>query len=455
MHILLVLLASMTIASGQAETKAYQDVVDRIVETALAGKTDHRLLKELSALGPRLSGYPGYLAAVSWAESTLKTIGCDRVWRQPVTVPYWRRGPVETAEIVGSAKFTGRSLAIAALGGSPGTAGKPLTGGVIEVNPYTQLEQLDSLVRDRIVFFNEPYDHRILRTFEAYSKAVRQRSEGPVAAAKLGAAAAIVRSVTSRDDNVPHVGGVHRDSLVKPIPAVAIGVTDAEFLSSALQLDPDLQIELNLSCENLGAAQSYNVIGEIRGSIYPDEIIVVGGHLDSWDKGHGAHDDGAGCIQSMAVLGLFKKLKIKPKRTIRCVLFAEEERRQSGANAYAARSDSLKEQHFAAIESDRGAFTPRGFYVESDSAITQGVQKFLPYLQSAGIDWIRKGGSGANISKINNIKAKIGYVPDDQRYFDFHHSDNDTFDTVNPRELALGTAAIAVLTYLISEAGIE
>jgi len=346
-------------------------------------------------------------------------------------------------------------LRIGALGGSPGTSGRSLEAEVVEVNPYSILAEIDSsLFKNKFIFFNEPYDHSFLRTFEAYSKAVKQRTEGPLAAAKLGAAGAIVRSVTSLDDNVPHIGLTRRDSLVTPIPAVAIGVQDADFLSRALKEYPDLEISMNLSCENLGTALSYNVIGEIRGSLYPDEIVLVGGHFDAWDKGHGAHDDAAGCVQAMAVIDLFRMLDIKPKRTIRCVLFADEEQKQSGAKKYNLWSQSLGEFHLAAIESDRGGFTPRGFSVEADSLTIESLQNFLPYLQSSGIEWIRKGGSGADISKIKNIKAKIGYVPDDQRYFDFHHSANDTFDKVNPRELALGTASIAVLTYLISETGL-
>jgi carboxypeptidase Q len=426
-----------------------------IVEKALTTQTDYRLLEELCAIGPRLSGYPGAQKACRWAADKLREMGCDTVWLDPVTVPDWQRGNIEEAEITAPSKYANRTLQIGALGRSTGTGGKPLTAGVVEVDSFNRIDKMDpALISGKFVFFNEPFDQRMIRTFAAYSKAVIQRTKGPVDASRKGAVGALVRSVTSRDDNVPHVGVTRLDSVVKPVPAVAVGVQDAEFLSRALKTDPDLKITLTLSCANMGTSVSYNVVGEIRGSTFPEEIITIGGHLDAWDKGQGAHDDGAGCVQAMAVMGLFKKLHIVPDRTIRCVLFADEEQKQNGAEKYAARADSLHEHHVAAIESDRGGFTPRGFEVDADSTVIEMMQSFLPDLQPAGIEWIRKGGSGADVSYLKHIKARIGYFPDDQRYFDYHHSDNDTIDKVNPRELALGTASIAILTELISKNGL-
>ena len=242
----------------------------------------------------------------------------------------------------------------------------------------------------------------------------------------------------------------YNDSIPK-IPAVTIGIRDAELLSLAMETQGSLEIEMKLSCINHEAKLSYNVIGEIFGKERPQEIIVVGGHFDAWDKGHGAHDDGAGCVQAIEVLDLMKRLNLQPRRTIRCVLFMDEEQRQSGARAYGTMVDSLKQTHIAAIEADRGAFMPRGFSVTADSLIIDKMQAWLPLLNGAGIEWIRKGGSGADISKIKNAKALIGFVPDIQRYFDYHHSANDTFDKVHPREMELGSAAMAILTWLLSE----
>jgi hypothetical protein len=245
----------------------------------------------------------------------------------------------------------------------------------------------------------------------------------------------------------------YKEGLPK-VPAAAIGLIDADFLSAAIKESPDLKVKMELSCRMLEDSQSYNVIGDIIGSAYPDEYIVVAGHFDSWDKGDGAHDDGAGCIQALEVPDLFKRLGIRPKRTIRCVFYINEENGIRGAKEYARVADSLGLYHLAAIESDRGAFTPRGFFVEADTAIISELNQWLPYFQKAGIEWVRKGGSGVDISYIPGVKALIGYVPDSQRYFDFHHSDNDVFEAVNPREFELGSAAMAILTYLLSEEGI-
>ncbi|MFC2085136.1 M28 family peptidase, partial [Bacteroidota bacterium] len=273
-------------------------------------------------------------------------------------------------------------------------------------------------------------------------------------AAKFGAIAAIVRSVTSKYDNTPHVGTLSYEKDVKKIPSVTIGLMDADFLSKAIINEPDLEINIRMDCKSFPDTISYNVIGEIKGKEKSNEIIVVGGHFDSWDKGHGAHDDGAPCIQTMEVLDIFKKLNLIPKRTIRCVLFINEENGLRGALKYGEYSESSNQYHLAAIESDRGAFTPRGFTVDADSLIIYKMQSWFPIVNMAKIDWIKKGGSGADISKIKNTKALIGYVPDNLRYFDVHHSDNDIIESVNPKEMQLGTAAITILTYLISEEGL-
>jgi Zn-dependent M28 family amino/carboxypeptidase len=244
------------------------------------------------------------------------------------------------------------------------------------------------------------------------------------------------------------------DSLPK-IPSAALGYLDADFLSNELKKNPNLKINVKLSCQSLPDAQSYNVIGEINGNEFPDEIILVGGHFDSWDVGDGAHDDGAGCIQTMEVLDLLKRLNIKPKRTIRCVFFINEENGSRGAIEYANYADTSKQTHLAVIESDRGAFTPIGFYVDTDSTeILNKLQSWMPILEKANIEWIRKGGSGVDVQKIKNAKLQIGYIPDDQRYMDYHHSANDVFEEVHPREFELGTVAIAILAYLLSEEGL-
>lgn len=445
----LTLVLIFSFAVGQVST-SYPEIADRFRQAVLTENRGYEWLKELCEIGPRLPGYPESYLAIEWAADKMKQIGLENVRLQKVKAPHWVRGNSEKAVITGS----GRKLNIAALGGSIGTDPAGLTAGVMEVQDFTELELRSDEAIGKIIFYNRPFDKTVANTFAGYSGAVDQRGKGAAMAAKYGGVAAIVRSVTSLDDNTPHVGIMHYADTLKKVPAAAVGVQDADFLSRALKANPHLKINLDLSCRNLPDTTSYNVIGEIRGSEFPEEIIVIGGHFDAWDKACGAHDDGGGCMQALEVLDLFRRMEIQPRRTIRCVLFMDEEQHQSGADRYAFVSDSLQEETLAAIESDRGVFTPRGFSVDSDSLTLLKLQKWQPVLQRCGIDWISAGGSGVDIKRIKNAKAKIGFVPDDARYFDVHHSANDVFEAVHPREMQLGTAAMATLVYLLSEEGL-
>lgn len=439
---------------SQELDKNLYELSKKIVRTALIDRKGYSWLEELCKIGPRLPGSENSIKAIQWAKQKMIDAGFDSVWLQPVMVPYWVRGNLEEARIVKSKRFKSRKLSITALGGSVGTDKNGITGEVISVMNFDELKEKADLVKGRIVFYNRPLDYGEVEPFAGYGGAVNQRSSGAIEAAKYGAIGVIVRSITTKHDNVPHTGVMYYVDTLPKIPAVAIGYQDADFLTEAISKEPELQVNIKLSCKKLPDVLSYNVIGEIRGSEYPDEIIVVGGHFDSWDKGCGAHDDGAGCVQSMEVLDLFKRLNIQPKRTIRCVLFIDEEQTQTGAKEYAKFALESNQKHLAAIEADRGAFTPRGFNADTDSATLNYLQSFLPYLNLAKIDWIRKGGSGVDVSKIKNTKALFGYVPDSQRYMDVHHSDNDTFETVHPREFELGSAAMAILCLLLSEKGL-
>ena len=441
-------------AFAQNSTDEYQKIAKKIVKTALGEQKGYQLLEDLCNIGPRLSGYPGSYEAIDWCAAQLDSLGCDRVWLHSVMVPHWQRGETEQAFLTDSKNNEQSELVVAALGGSIGTPEGGISAQVLEVHSFEELKEKAEQARGKIIFFNRPFDPTVLFTFAGYGGAVGQRTQGAIQAAKVGGVAALVRSVTSLNDNVPHTGLVRYEEGTIQIPAAALGVLDADKLSLALKNDPELEVTINLSCQNLPEEESYNVIGEIRGNKYPDEVIVVGGHIDAWDKGDGAHDDGAGCIQSIEVLYLLKKLGLQPSRTIRCVLFMDEEQHQTGAKAYGYYASYTSEKHLAAIESDRGAFTPRGFNVSADSSIINNMQAWLPYLKNASIEWIKKGGSGSDIAKIKNATALIGYVPDGQRYFDFHHSANDVFEAVHPRELELGSAAMTILTYLISEEGL-
>jgi carboxypeptidase Q len=427
-------------------------IAEDISRLALTDQSGYKMLEELCKIGHRLSGSENSLKAIYWAKEKMDRIGFDTVWLQPVMVPHWERGNPEEAILSG--KSGKRSLSIAALGGSVATPDEGITARVLEVKSFDELRTRKDEAKGKIIFFSRPLDQGLVNTFAGYGGAVNQRGSGAIMSAAYGGVGAIVRSVTTLKDNNPHTGAMYYVDTLPKVPGVAIGYQDADYLSSMLKEDPELKVTLKLNCRSFPDAQSYNIISEIRGSEYPEEIILVGGHFDSWDLSCGANDDGAGCIQSLEVLELFKKMDIKPKRTIRCVFFINEENGIRGALEYAQYSDSLKLNHITAIESDRGAFTPKGFSVDTDSLILQKLQQWLPVLNKTGIEFVRAGGSGVDIHQIKDVKAKIGYVPDNQRYMDVQHSKNDNFESVHPREMQLGTAAMAVLVYLISEEGL-
>ncbi len=432
---------------------SYREAAGRIVSSALENRKAYSMLNDLCAIGPRLSGSVNSIKAIRWSENKMRELGFENIWLQPVMVPHWVRGNVEEA-VIADGKYSGRKINICALGGSIGTGRNGITAPVFEVKNLNEIDSVRERVKGKIVFINEPMDESLVRTFQAYGRAVGKRVLGAVKAAQYGAAAVIIRSITTKFDNVPHTGVMYYNDTIPKIPGTAAGCKDSDFLSNALKENPGLKLRLKLSCSTLPDAQSYNVIGEIKGSEFPDEVIVVGGHIDSWDKGTGAQDNGAGCMQSIEVLDLLKRLNLKPKRTIRCVLFINEENGSRGAEAYGGYADTANEKHIAAIESDAGGFTPRGFSVSADSSVIAKLKGWLPVLKMCEIEKVERGGGGADINDIKNAEALIGYNPDGQRYFNFHHSDNDVLEAVNPRELELGSAAIAVLAYLISEEGL-
>lgn len=410
-------------------------------------------------IGGRLAGSPQAAAAVEYTRQILDTLGLDSVWLQPCIVPHWVRGEPEQARIVNSSKIGTFEMKACALGNSIGTGPLGLTAPVIEVK---SLDEVDSLGREqvegKIVFYNRPLDPRQLNTFAAYGGAVDQRGAGASRAGKYGAVGVLVRSMTTRNDDSPHTGGMYYQANVDTIPALAISTNDANLLSRLLQ-EETVSVFMRSTSQMLKPVLSYNVVGEIKGSEYPDEIIAVGGHLDSWDLGEGAHDDGAGCVQSIEVLRLLRRLGYRPKRTIRCVMFMNEENGLAGGRAYAEISNQNEEYHLAAIESDRGGFTPRGFSCDGHQSIFkdkfQKVIEWLPLLEPYGLN-LKLGGSGADIGPLKSQKGLLfGLAPDSQRYFDYHHTDIDRFEAVNQRELELGAAAMTSLVFLLDFYGLE
>lgn len=448
-------------ADGQTKNPVQDDAffIRKIHDVALTEGKGYPYLHYLTKkIGARLAGSPAAAAAVEYTFQVLDTMGLDSVWLQPCMVPHWVRGEREVARIAQSG-MGNLDLHALALGNSIGTGPSGLTAEVVEATGLDDLEKLGAAkIKGKIVFFSRPFDATKLNTFEAYGGAVDQRASGASEAARFGAVAVIVRSMASGQDDVPHTGGlVYKDGLPK-IPAVAISTNDAGLLGRLLKNGP-VSVYLRTTCQVLADKPSYNVIGEIRGTEKPEQVIVVGGHLDSWDVGEGAHDDGAGCVQSMDVLQVFKRLGYRPRHTIRCVLFMNEENGLRGGTAYAEAAQRKGEPHLAAIESDRGGFTPRGFTVDGESAgfveKFSAMQPWLTYLEPYGLR-LKKGGGGADISPLKKQGTLlIGYEPDSQRYFDYHHTAADVFETVNKRELDLGTAAMASLVYLIDKYGLD
>lgn len=444
---------------GQKTNPQDSTMLRNIYDAALLDGKSYDWLDHLSNdIGGRLSGSLEAQLAVEYTKKELEKLGLDKVWLQPVMVPKWTRGIPEYAYIETAPGIT--SLAdICALGGSVATPPGGLKAELIEVQGIDDLKALGKeKIQGKIVFYNRPMQANLIHTFQAYGGCVDQRYSGAKEAAKYGAVGVVVRSMNLRQDDLPHTGSMSYGDTPESerIPACAISTNGANYLSSALKLKPDLKFYFKQNCKVFPDVQSYNVVGEITGSEFPNKYMIVGGHLDSWDLGDGSHDDGAGCVQSMEVLRLFKKVGYKPRHSIRVVLFMNEENGLRGGNKYAEEAQLKNEQHVFALESDAGGFTPRGFSFDASDAnfnqIASWKSLFKPYL----IHYFEKGGSGADIGPLKNDKIVLaGLRPDSQRYFDHHHASNDTFDAVNKRELELGGATMASLMYLMDKYGTQ
>ncbi len=443
--------------NGQSEETDDAIFIKSIYNKVLQDGSAYQWLNHLTTqIGGRLAGSPEAAKAVDYTRMMLDSLGLDSVWLQPCEVPHWIRGEKEEVHIVTPAANI--TLPALALGNSVASPTNGITAEVIEVRSLDEVEKLGTeKIKGKIVFYNRPMDPTQIRTFNAYGGAVDQRVNGPSQAAKYGAVATLVRSMTTLHDDHPHTGVMVNKEGVTKIPAVAISTNASEMLSKML-LEKKVTVFIKTNCQTLPPVKSYNVIGEIKGSTYPDEIILVGGHLDSWDVGQGAHDDGAGCVHAMEVIRTLKELNYQPKRTLRCVLFMNEENGLAGGKAYAEAANKNGEIHLAAVESDAGGFTPRGFSCDAENevfaALYLKLQQWLPLLEPYGL-MLSKGGSGADISPLKSQKGLlVGFRPDSQRYFDYHHTATDTFEAVNQRELELGAAAITALIYLIDKHGL-
>jgi len=429
--------------------------IRRFYVEALSNPVAYRNLDTLCRRFPgRLCGSSKVAEAITWTKHMLEGMDLDTVFLQPVMVKRWVRGEKEIAKVF-SLKTGNHSLNVCALGSSIGTGRQGIKSGVVEVKNFDDLKKLGRKnIEGKIIFFNRASDPSHIYTFGAYGGAVDQRVRGAMQAARYGATAVLVRSATLAHSDDPHTGIQHYADSVKAIPALAVSTNDADKLSEWLKRDPELKLFLLTTCQELPEVLNYNIIAEIKGTEFPNEIIAFGGHIDSWDIVQGAHDDGAGLVQTIEVLRLFKALNIKPEHTIRLIVFIDEEYAQRGAAAYAKYANG-NGRHIAAIESDRGGFTPQGFSIEANDIAVKKIQNWKPLLLPYGLWSIEKGGSGVDIRDLKPFGVPlIALVTDSQRYFDYQHAASDTFDKVHPRELQLGSAAIASLVFLIDKYGL-
>jgi carboxypeptidase Q len=449
-------------AAAQTEDSVF---IRRIADEVLThGKAYDNLRVLTKHIGGRLSGSPQMVAAEAWGLKAIKEAGADKAWLQECIVPHWVRGGKDKATAsyntagpkAGASFSKPQSLQVAALGNSVGTGPVPVSAEVVEVANFDELEQKKDLLKGKIVFYNYHFNPTFVKTFNAYADAVRYRGGGPSRAAQYGAKAVVVRSMSEGDNNFPHTGStVYNDSFPK-IPAVAIGLQDADWLSNAIQRYKKVNLNISTQGRFLPDTIGHNVIGELRGTQFPDEYITIGGHLDSWDLAEGAHDDGAGVVHTIEVLRVLKALGYRPKHTIRFVLFANEENGTRGGRKYAEEAKARGEKHILALESDEGGFTPRGFGISGSEAQYAKIAGWKDLLVPYGAGEITRGGGGSDIGFLTTTLGTptAGFTPDSQRYFDLHHAANDVFENVNRRELELGAVNIAALVYLLDKYGL-
>lgn len=447
-----ILLCHFICAAQTNDSITIKKIADEVLTNGRAYENLRFLCKKI---GARLTGSPQAQKAVEATARMLKEAGADTVYLQPCMVPHWIRGEKEQGyiQVANQAIY---KLHLCALGNSEGTGKKGISAGVIEVKSFKELEQLGTtVIKGKIVFFNFAMNPNYIQTFSAYSESGIARRSGPSKAAAYGAVGVMVRSLASNPDDFPHTGAtVYNDSFPK-IPAVAISTSDAEWLSKQLQMKMPLIASYTNTSTMLADTLSYNVVGEIRGSEFPQEIITVGGHLDSWDLAEGAQDDGAGVTQSIEVLRALKAVGVKPKRTIRAVMFMNEENGGRGAEKYLELAKKNTETHLFALESDEGGFTPRGFSLEMKEAQLNKILQWKNLFYDYGVYDFHAGGSGSDVGPLKKIgTALAGLSPDSQRYFDIHHASSDVFENVSKRELHMGALNMTALIYLIDKYGL-
>ena len=442
---------------AQAQMNQDSITIKKMSDEIMTNGKAYDLLRQLTKqIGGRLAGSPQQQNAAIWGQRNMAAFAPDKVYMQPCKTPNWQRGGKDFASVVGvNGKAMNRPLAALALGNSLGSNGL-VEAELLAVADFDELEKRKDEVKGKIVYYHSMFDPNLIQTFGAYGKMGVYRSTGASRAAKYGAVGVMLHSLSTAPDNAPHTGGMKYDEAYPKIPAVALGPNDAKELYANAKKG-SIRVQMQTYGYFLPDADENNVVAEIKGSTFPNEIITIGGHLDSWDVNEGAHDDGAGIVQTMEILRTMKALNYQPKRTIRFVLFANEENGMRGGNKYAELAKQNNEQHVFALESDAGGFTPRAIGISATSPEQfKKMQQWASLLKPYGTE-ITAGGGGADIGPLKNVNASIvlaGLVPDSQRYFDLHHAKTDVFENVNKRELLLGAVNMAAIVYLVDQYGV-
>lgn len=443
-------------ASAQTSSPSSDSLLIRQVfnEVLCHGEAHENLRVLCKDIGHRLSGSPSADRAMVWGQQRMNSYGVDTSYIMPVEVPAWTRGDVAEAQAL-TADGTAMDLHITALGGSVPTPHDGwIEGPLLVVRHLDALDTLDA--RGHIVLFNRPMDPLLINTGAAYGGAFDQRGGGASAAGEAGAIGVLVRSLTHALDTLPHTGSLRYQEGVDKLPAAAISTVDATSLARLHRKAPGaVQVKMRLNSEDLGTVEQGNVVGEWRGSEFPDEIITLGGHLDSWDIGEGAHDDGSGVVHTLEALRALKAIGYTPRRTLRFVLFINEENGNRGGKRYAAvaaEEHASGFRHVAAMESDAGGFVPRGVRMDAPDDGVAMVRGWAETLEPYNLHFFGRGGAGVDIGPLKNLEPRpllMGLVPDGQRYFDLHHSSQDIWENVHKRELELGAATCASMILML------
>lgn len=431
-------------------------ISNNILSTQAAYDNLTQLTKKI---GGRLAGSPQMVMAEQWGANAMKSAGAENVIMQECMVPHWVRGGTDKTIIAYKNKM-GNELSfpinVVALGNSNGSGALGVKAPVVMVHSFADLDKIKDDVKGKVVFYYCDFDDTIINTFGAYGKNVMYRGYGASYAAKYGAVAAMVRTMTNGTDNYPHTGAMRYNDSFPKVPVVAVGLQDVRKMSDLIENGNILSAELFTYGKMLPDTIGHNIIGEIKGNVFPNEIITIGGHLDSWDINEGAHDDGAGVVQTIEVLRVLIALGYQPKHTLHFVLFANEENGTRGAKKYAEEAKTANEKHIFALETDAGGFTPRGFGFSCNDTVWNKLNSFKDLLAPYYGNLFTKGGGGADVGYLEEaFKTPVAeLMPDSQRYFDIHHAASDVLENVNSRELRLGAVNIAALIYLIDKYGL-